>query len=137
MNKTEFKKLMRLQHGFTAREAQVKKVFGFSNNKVAYSTITVMESEKNYLIFCDIENEFRKVYHNFGETAIEINKDNNDFKMVFTVSDEDGTFVVESNDIKDILFSSYFSDNSKEYTKKLCNLIFEINKEKQQWQNRK
>lgn len=120
MNKTEFKKLMHLQRGFTARD---KNIFGYSNIKTAYSVITVMESEKNYLIFCDVENEFRKVYHNFGETAIEISKDNNDFKMVFTVSDDAGTFVVESNDINNIIFSSYFSDEARMYVKNLCNLI--------------
>ena len=123
MNSVEFKKLMRLQQGFTARDKQGKNIFGFGNIKSAYSTITVMKSEKNYLIFCDVENEFRKVYHNFGETAIEISKDNNDFKMVFTVSDDEGTFVAESNDINNIIFSSYFSDKARVYVKKLCNLI--------------
>ena len=123
MNKTEFKKLMCLQQGFTARDKQGKNIFGFGNIKTAYSTITVMESEKNYLIFCDVENEFRKVYHSFGETAIEISKDNNDFKMVFTVSDDYCTFVVESNDINNIIFSCYFSDEARMYVKNLCNLI--------------
>lgn len=87
-----------------------------------------MESEKNYVIFCDVENEQGKIYHNFGETAIEISKDNNDFKMVFTVSDDDGTFVAESNDINNIIFSGYFSEKAKEYVKEICKLIFTINK---------
>ena len=128
MNKTEFKKLMNIQGGFSAKEKQGKTILGCGGIRTAYSTVSVMESEKNYVIFCDVENEQGKNYHNFGETVIEISKLNNDLKMVFTVSDENGHFVVESNDIDGIIFSGYFSEKAKEYVKEICKLIFTINK---------
>ena len=128
MNKTEFKKLMNIQGGFSAKEKQGKTISGWGCIRAAYSIVSVMESEKNYVIFCDVENEQGKNYHNFGETVIEISKLNNDLKMVFTVSDENGHFVVESNDIDNIIFSGYFSEKAKEYVKEICKLIFTINK---------
>ena len=128
MNKTEFKNLMNIQGGFSAKEKQGKTISGWGGIRTAYSIVSVMESEKNYVIFCDVENEQGKIYHNFGETVIEISKLNNDLKMVFTVSDENGHFVVESNDIDNIIFSGYFSEKAKEYVKEICKLIFTINR---------
>ena len=110
------------------KEKQGKTIFGWDGIRTTYSIVSVMESEKNYVIYCDVENEHGKIYHNFGETVIEISKLNNDLKIVFTVSVENGYFVAESNDIDSIIFSGYFSEKAKEYVKEICELIFTINK---------
>ena len=126
MNKTEFKKLMRLQHGFTARAVQGKTVFGWSNIRTSYSTVTVIDYDEYYKIVCSIENEWDKVYYPFGETEIKIRKSDNNLEATFTVVDDEGVF---EDTTSNIVFSSYFSDVAREYVKNLCELIFAVNKD--------
>lgn len=130
MNTTEFRKLMKLQGGFNAKAKQGKSVFGWGNITTAYSTVMVIAYDEYYKIVCSIENEWGNVYYPFGETEIKINKADNALKSTFTVADEEGVFEDTTSNINNIIFSGYFPTESKEYVKKLCELIFAVNNER-------
>lgn len=128
MNTTEFRKLMKLQGGFNAKAKQGKLVFGWGNIRTAYPAVTVIDYEKHFLITCNVENEQGRVYYPFGETEIKIRKSDNNLEATFTVVDEEGSFEDTTSNINNIVFSGHFSDVAKEYAKKLCELIFAVNK---------
>lgn len=123
INIENLKKCMRINGGFTAIEKRSTYVEGWGNITLAKSVVTLLEYDEKYIIICNVENNFGRVYYSFGETTIIINKKTSEIEMKFYVNDGEETYEEFDNRFNEDLISGYFSKTAKKYVEELCNIL--------------